>query len=108
MLVANRIVSHSKRHVPVDFGASICSCASHGDLHPIQASMTSEERLIHLEALFTHLQRTVQELDQVIVDQSRRIDQLQRDLKLLASDVRSVRDASREPRRPEDEIPPHY
>lgn len=70
--------------------------------------MTSEERLIHLEALFTHLQRTVQELDQVIVDQSRRIDLLHRDLKLLASDVRSVRDASREPRRPEDEIPPHY
>ena len=70
--------------------------------------MTSEERLIQLEALFTHLQRTVQELDQVIVDQSRRIDLLQRDLKMLAGDVRSVRDASREPRRPEDEIPPHY
>jgi hypothetical protein len=27
---------------------------------------------------------------------------------MLAGDVRSVRDASREPRRPEDEIPPHY
>ena len=70
--------------------------------------MTNEERLIHLEALFTHLQRTVQDLDQVVIEQSKQIDLLKRDIKVLVTEVRVVRDVSREPRRPEDEIPPHY
>jgi uncharacterized coiled-coil protein SlyX len=29
-------------------------------------------------------------------------------MRLLTSDLRTLRDASREPRRPEDEVPPHY
>ena len=66
------------------------------------------DRLVELEVLFTHLQKSITDLDEVVVDQSRRIDQLQRELKILAGDVRLVRDASREPRRPEEEIPPHY
>jgi len=66
------------------------------------------DRLVELEVLFTHLQKTITDLDEVVVDQSRRIDQLQRELKILAGDVRLVRDSSREPRRPEEEIPPHY
>ena len=71
-------------------------------------SMTNDERLIHLEALFMHLQRTVQDLDQVVIEQSKQIDLLSRDMKLLVTDLRGIRDGSREPRRPEDEIPPHY
>lgn len=70
--------------------------------------MTPEQRLIDLEALFTHLQRTVQDLDSVVVDQSKQIELLRREVKVMATELRMVRDASREPRRPEDEIPPHY
>jgi uncharacterized coiled-coil protein SlyX len=55
-----------------------------------------------------HLQRTVQDLDQVVIEQSKQIDLLSRDMKLLVTDLRGIRDGSREPRRPEDEIPPHY
>ncbi|MFN7627619.1 MAG: SlyX family protein [Pirellula sp.] len=66
------------------------------------------DRLVELEVLFTHLQKTISDLDEVVVDQSRRIDQLQRELKILAGDVRLARESSREQRRPEDEIPPHY
>lgn len=67
-----------------------------------------EQRLIDLEALFTHLQRTVQELDGVVVDQAKQIESLRREVKVMATELRLVRDASREPRRAEDEIPPHY
>lgn len=67
-----------------------------------------EKRLTDIETLFTHWQRVVQELDQVVLDQSRRIDQLEREVRLLTSDLRSMRDMNRETRRPEDEIPPHY
>ena len=66
------------------------------------------DRLVELEVLFTHLQKTITDLDGVVVDQARRIDQLQRELRMIAGDVRLVRDSSREHRRPEDEIPPHY
>ncbi|MCU0707876.1 MAG: SlyX family protein [Pirellula sp.] len=71
--------------------------------------MTSQEsRLTELETLFTHMQRTIQDLDQVVVEQARRIDLLEREMRLLTSDLRTLRDAYREPRRPEDEVPPHY
>jgi SlyX protein len=69
---------------------------------------SQETRLTELETLFTHMQRTIQELDQVVIDQARRIDLLEREMRLLSSDLRTVRDATREPRRPEDELPPHY
>lgn len=67
-----------------------------------------ETRLTELETLFTHLQRTVHDLDQIVIDQSRRIDLLEREVRCLANDLRVMREINREPRRPEDEIPPHY
>lgn len=67
-----------------------------------------ETRLTELEFVVTHLQRTIHDLNEVIIDQGKRIDTLQRETRLIASDIRQVRDSSREPRRAEDEIPPHY
>jgi len=67
-----------------------------------------EVRLTELEFVVTHLQRTIQDLNEVIIDQGKRIDTLQRETRLIASDIRQVRESSREPRRAEDEIPPHY
>jgi uncharacterized coiled-coil protein SlyX len=67
-----------------------------------------ETRLTELESLFMHLQRTVADLDQIVVDQSRRMEILEREVRRLSSDLGAVRDMNREPRRPEDDIPPHY
>ncbi len=69
---------------------------------------STEQRLVALESMLTHLQRTVQDLDQVIIDQGRRIDQLQREVKVVVQDLGTVRETNRETRRAEDEIPPHY
>lgn len=71
-------------------------------------SPAPEKRLTELETLFTHLQRTVQDLDRIVVDQSRQIERMEREVRSLANDVRAMRELNREPRRPEDEIPPHY
>lgn len=70
--------------------------------------MNLEERIVKLEALYTHQQKLLQDLDQVVFEQSKKIDQLQRDLKLLVGEIRQLRDGGREGRRPEEEIPPHY
>ncbi len=67
-----------------------------------------EKRITELEFVVTHLQKTIQDLNEVIIEQGKRIDTMQREVRLLASDLRQVRDSSREPRRVEDEIPPHY
>lgn len=67
-----------------------------------------ETRLTELESLFTHLQRIVADLDQVVIDQSRRMEILEREVRRLSSDLGAVRDMNRESRRPEDDIPPHY
>lgn len=67
-----------------------------------------ESRLTELEFVVTHLQRTIHDLNEVIVDQGKRLDTLQREIRLIASDIRQVRESTREPRLAEDEIPPHY
>lgn len=65
-------------------------------------------RVAELEALFTHLQRTVGELDQVVLTQQRQIDQLERRLAALGSEVTTISGALADERTPEDEKPPHY
>ena len=67
-----------------------------------------EKRITELEFVVTHLQKTIQDFNDVIIEQGKRIDTMQREVRLLASDLRQVRDSAREPRRAEDEIPPHY
>lgn len=67
-------------------------------------------RLIHrmsdVESLLTMMQRTLEELDEVIVKQGKRIDLLDRKLTVLASQLGSL--AEPESRRLEDDRPPHY
>lgn len=70
--------------------------------------MTLEERMVELEALYMHQQKLVQELNQVVFEQTKKVDQLQRDLKMLVGEIRQLRDGGREVRRLEEEIPPHY
>ena len=66
------------------------------------------ERVTKLEELFTHLQRTVLELNQVLIEQGQRVDALQAKLAQLAS---AVAERVAEPARPFDPVaerPPHY
>lgn len=65
-------------------------------------------RVSDLEVLFTHLQRTVGELDQVILAQQRQIDGLERKLLAMGSEVTAIAAHVADERKPEDEKPPHY
>jgi SlyX protein len=66
------------------------------------------DRSIELEMHLMHLQKTLQELDEVIRAQSVRIDSLERDLKRLNVELGILRESSVEQPAPADERPPHY
>jgi uncharacterized coiled-coil protein SlyX len=66
------------------------------------------QRVADIEALFTHLQRTVSELDQVVLAQQKRLELLDRRIARLGADLSSVAGSIVEERKPEDEKPPHY
>ena len=66
------------------------------------------ERVIELEALFTYLQRTVSELDQVVLAQQKRLELLERKVDAVGVELNSVSSAMTQERKPEDEKPPHY
>ena len=65
-------------------------------------------RLVDLEIRFTHLERTLAEMDQVVLAQSKQIESLSRSLAALGAELRSVSGSIVEERKPEDEKPPHY
>jgi uncharacterized coiled-coil protein SlyX len=66
------------------------------------------DRTVEIEMLLTHLQKTVQELDEVIRAQSVRIDTLERESKRLSVEFGSLRESAIEPPLPVEERPPHY
>jgi uncharacterized coiled-coil protein SlyX len=66
------------------------------------------ERVTELEMLFTHLQRSVQDLDKVILDQQKQLNALRGQLSRLLQQLEQFSDPGAEPRRPEEERPPHY
>ena len=65
-------------------------------------------RITDLEMLFTHLQRTVQDLDEVIRSQQRRLDTLEQALSRLTLQVDGVSGGADPDRTILDERPPHY
>ena len=65
-------------------------------------------RLTDLETRYTHLQRTVEELNAVIVSQDQRLEALERKIVLLATQLGALAEREPEPRSLEDEKPPHY
>jgi uncharacterized coiled-coil protein SlyX len=67
-----------------------------------------DERLTHLEMLLMHLQKTVQELDEVVRAQGTRIEGLERDLKRLNLELGLLRESAIDERSAQDERPPHY
>ncbi|MFM7973580.1 MAG: SlyX family protein [Pirellula sp.] len=69
---------------------------------------SSDERLTEVECLLMHLQKTMADLDQVVIEQGKSIAKLQRELRQLASDFKQVRESNSPTRTAQDEIPPHY
>ena len=65
-----------------------------------------EERVTGLEIHLTHLERTVQELNEVVFRQQQTIDRLEAELKGLREQV--LAEAPSPVRKPEDEEPPPH
>lgn len=65
-------------------------------------------RITDLEMLFTHLQRTVQDLDEVIRSQHHRLDTLEQTIARLSLQVDGVSGGVEPGRSILDERPPHY
>lgn len=71
-------------------------------------SRSDDARLTDLENRYTLLQRTVEDLDGVLVSQARQMESLERKLALLTTQLGALADRETEPRTLEDDKPPHY
>lgn len=76
--------------------------------HPPDPAAPLAARLSELETRYTHLQRTLEELDEVVVGQARQIELLERKIGLLTSQVGALAARETEERTLEDDKPPHY
>ncbi len=68
----------------------------------------SNERITHLEVVIAHLQQSFDELNKVVFQQQRELDQLRRLASRLEDGYRGLLEAERTPRMLSDEKPPHY
>ena len=75
---------------------------------PTESLQPALARIVELETLYTHLQRTLGELDQVVLAQQRQIEALSNRVASLAGDLHRLSGSELEVRKPEDERPPHY
>lgn len=67
-----------------------------------------ESRIVELEGLFTHQQKLIQDLNEVVIDQQRRLDQCESHAAQLSARTESVLASIETPHRLEDDKPPHY
>ena len=66
------------------------------------------DRNHELESRYTHLQRTVETLNEVVIEQGKKIDRLEQRVAELVKQLGTVMDREHEPRSLEEEKPPHY
>ena len=67
-----------------------------------------EARVQELEYIVSHLQKTVDDLNDALLLQQRKIDSLSRQVEQAKSVVQSVMNADHTPRSLADDKPPHY
>ncbi|WP_162006793.1 SlyX family protein [Roseimaritima sediminicola] len=70
--------------------------------------MDASERLTEIEIQLTHQQRFTEQLNEVIAEQYRMIEALERKVVGLETQVRRLRDTPPEQTDLADEKPPHY
>jgi SlyX protein len=69
--------------------------------------MMTEDRLIDIEIKLSHQENVVEELNQVVCQQQKRIDHLEAICAALIRHVKELSDGAAEQRTP-NETPPHY
>ncbi|MDO9064247.1 MAG: SlyX family protein [Sulfuricella sp.] len=67
----------------------------------------TEERLINIEIKLTHQENAVEELNQVVCQQQKKIDHLEAICEALIRHIKELSDNEAE-RRTTNETPPHY
>jgi uncharacterized coiled-coil protein SlyX len=67
-----------------------------------------DDRLTNLEILFTHLEQRVQALNEVLLEATQRLDNLERRTRAMADLQQLLEARLNEPRDPAAEKPPHY
>lgn len=67
--------------------------------------MSSEARLVDLEARIAHQDQAISDLSREIYEQQKQLEKLEATCKYLLEQARQLPPAQREP---EDENPPHY
>lgn len=72
---------------------------------PAQAT---DDRVVNVELLLTHLQHDFEQLSQVVFRQQAELDALRKELVLLDTRVVTLSTEAPEVRDPQDEKPPHY
>ena len=68
---------------------------------------TTDDRVINVELLLTHLQHDFEQLSQVVFQQQTEIDALKTEVAKLSTRIVTLTDDP-EVRDPQDEKPPHY
>lgn len=72
----------------------------------------SEERTHHrlnnLESSLAYLQKDYDSLNEAVLENTKRLEQIKQAVTHLTRQLEGLIDASNEPRRVEDEKPPHY
>lgn len=71
-------------------------------------SNSYERRIENLEFVVSHLQKTIDDLNDAVLQQHRKIDMLARQMEQAKSVVQSVLNADNTPRSLADDKPPHY
>lgn len=66
------------------------------------------KRVEELEIRYTHLQRTTDQMHEVLLEQGKQIDALTRKLTMLIGRMDALSEGDVEPRSLEDDKPPHY
>jgi uncharacterized coiled-coil protein SlyX len=73
-----------------------------------ETSARLAERVTNIEILLTHVERRVQELHDVLLENTRRNEEFERLMRSLADRQQQLDDRLVEPRDPAAEKPPHY
>lgn len=66
------------------------------------------DRMMDLEIHLAHVQRLYEQLDEVVTEQTMKIDRMQRKITELQGLFKELKERQTSPAEPGDEKPPHY